>query len=201
MGEKMKLDYREEKIQKDFPQAEIVNLEIGDIVDGQLCIERKSIGDFLASIIDRRLFNQALNMKQFKFPIIIVEGDYRNISEHIYFADKKISMEQVRGAIASIFIKYGIPILFCSTRNNFIEMVNLLIIKSKEECNNIIIEPPVCKAHANPKLQILLQIPKIGQGKAKKILDHYGTFENLKTMERPKGVSQKDIDTILEILK
>ena len=63
------------------------------------------------------------------------------------------------------------------------------------------IEQPVCKAHANPKLQVLLQVPKIGQGKAKKILDHYGTFENLKTMDRPKGVSETDINNILEILK
>lgn len=198
----MKLDYREEKIKKDFPQAEICNLEVGDIVDGQLCIERKSIGDFLSSIIDRRLFNQALNMQSnFKFPIIMVEGDFRNISENIYFANRKISMENVRGAIASIYVKYGVPILFCSTRNNFVEMVNLLVTKSKEECNGIIIEPTICKTHANPRLQILMCIPKIGQGKAKKILDHYGNFENLKTMERPKGVSETDINNILEILK
>lgn len=198
----MKLDYREEKIQKDFPQAEICNLEIGDITEGQLCIERKSIGDFLASIIDRRLFNQALNMRaNFKFPIILVEGDYRNISEHIHFANSRITMANVRGAIASIYVKYGVPILFCSGRNNFIEMVNLLITKSKEECDGVIIEPTVCKSGANPKLQVLLQVPKIGPGKAKKILEYYGEFSNLTKMDRPKGISEADIKNILEVLK
>jgi ERCC4-type nuclease len=198
----MKIDYREKKIINDFPQAEVCNLEIGDIIEGQLCIERKTIGDFLSSIIDRRLFNQSIQMKEnFKFPIILVEGDLRNISEHIYFTHKKISIENVRGAIASIYVKYNVPILFCSTKNNFIELVNLLIEKSKEECNGIIIEPPISKTKANPKLQVLLQVSKIGLSKAKKILDHYGNFENLKIMDRPKGVSETDIKNILEVLR
>lgn len=198
----MKIDYREHKILKDFPEAEICNLEVGDIIDGDLCIERKTGEDFLASLKDRRIFNQAINLRQnYKCPIIIVENDLNGISKMIAFKNIGISMDQVRGATASLYAKYGIPVLFCSTHYHFMDLVQRLLIKSKESCNMEVFTPAIKKTINDPKLQVLLQIPGIGETKAKKILNHYRQFSNLGVMERPMGVSEKDIEQIKEVLK
>ncbi len=199
----MKIDYREHKILKDFPDAEVCNLEIGDIVDGDLCIERKTGEDFLASLKDRRIFNQAINMRQnYKYPIIIVENDLVGISKLLTFGKNiGVSMEQVRGATASLYVKYGIPVLFCSTHHHFMDLVSRLLTKSKEDCNDKVFTPAIKKSINDPKLQVLLQIPGIGETKAKKILDHYGLFSNIGVMERPVGVREKDIENIKEVLK
>jgi len=204
MDEKMIIDYREEKIKKYFPTATIENLLVGDIVEDGFCIERKSAQDFLSSILNHHIFNQALNIYD-NYPgrcVIIVESDLKSLPDIIYFSKiPNITIEGVRGAIASLYVKYHVPVLFASTRNGFVEMVNKLLEKNKENEDTLIYDPPISKSKSNPKLQILLQVPKIGLKKAKKILDHYATFENLKIMERPKGVSQSDIDNILEVLR
>ena len=199
----MKIDYREEKIFKNFPDAEIVNLEIGDIIEGTVCIERKSAGDFLSSVKDHRIFNQAINMRtNFEHCAILVESDLDKLSKLIFFGDYKMSMEQVRGAISSLYIKYKVPVLFTSTRKNFVELVNLCITKSTEEFNPLVYTPAMSKKNiGDPKLQVLLQIPGIGPTKAKRILDHYGEFGNINIMERPKGVSDKDLENIKTTLK
>ncbi len=201
----MEIDYREKSIAKYWKDAIIKNLPIGDIVENGYCIERKSAQDFLSSILDHRIFNQAINMKN-NYPgkcVIIVESDLKSLPNEIYFGHiPNITIEGVRGAVASLYTKYQVPVLFASTRNGFVEMVNKLLEKNNECGEELtIIEPVISKRKSDPKLQILMQIPKIGSGKAKKILDHYGEFGNIGKMERPKGVSENDINTILEILK
>lgn len=141
-------------------------------------------------------------MKQnYKNSVIIVESDLEKLANTIYFTKLNMTMEQTRGAVASLYAKYEVPVLFASTRNNFVELVNKISEKSGEDKNLQVFEPPVKKTGANPKLQILLQVPHIGFKKAKKILDYYGTFSNFDKMERPVGISEKDIQNILEVLK
>src|SRR6056297_3478090 len=54
----------------------VVNGQITDyILDSQCGIERKTVNDFLTSIIDKRIFNQALILKNnFRKPLILLEG-------------------------------------------------------------------------------------------------------------------------------
>ena len=208
MGEEMKIDYREKAIISYWPKAEVCELPIGDIIsdDGKFCIERKSDTDFLNSIMTHHIFNQSISMYD-TYPgkcIILVEGDLKTLPQTAFFNKYRINAEGIRGAIASLYTKYHVPVLLASTRNGFVEMTNKILEKYYESLGGdelIFIEQPTCKARANPKLQILLQIPKIGKTKALKILAHYGEFSNINKMEKPKGVSQKELDIILEILK
>ncbi len=205
MGEKVKLDYREECLFKYWKDATIENLPIGDIIENGYCIERKSAQDFLSSILDRRIFNQSINMAD-NYPgkcVIIVEGDLKSLSDTIHFSGiQNITIEGVRGAIASLYTKYHVPVLLVSNRHGFVEMTNKLLEKNKE-CNEelTIIEPPILKRKVDPKLQILMQVPHVGFKKAQIILGHYALFSNIGKIDRPKGISQKDVDTILEVLK
>lgn len=82
-------------------------LEVGDyILSERVCAERKSAGDFLASVIDQRLFTQLKDLKNsFEKPILVIEG--RDL-----YTQRNVHPNAIRGALASIAIDYAIPILW-----------------------------------------------------------------------------------------
>jgi ERCC4-related helicase len=85
------------------------NLEVGDfILSDDVAAEKKEVNDFVASLLDRRLFNQAIEMKRnFDKPLFIIEG---NLDE--LYASRNVDSNAIRSAMISLLIDYGIPILF-----------------------------------------------------------------------------------------
>jgi len=66
-------------------------------------IERKTIPDFLNSIIDKRLVNQLISLKEnFNYPILIIEGE-----ENI-FALRNFHPNSIRGMISSIALDFQV---------------------------------------------------------------------------------------------
>lgn len=69
-------------------------------------IERKTLNDFLNSIIDKRILQQLIYLKEnFNVPILIIEG-----RENIYMI-RKFHPNAIRGMLASIAIDFQVPIL------------------------------------------------------------------------------------------
>jgi len=197
----MKIDYREKKLQKYFPDAEIVNLPVGDLVYREVCIERKAIGDFISSIIDRRLFNQAINMREnYNYPFILVEGDLKQISQHLFFTKSRIKISHVIGATCSLLTKHQVPVIFCSGTKYMVDIIKKIIEKYDQNDDKKIIVKPT-KRDVDPRMQVLMSIKGIGVEKASKILKFYGSIGNINMESIPERVSKKDIQRILEVLK
>lgn len=85
-------DYREEEIieilKRMGVRINIVNLQVGDFVVGEFGIERKSFKDFVSSVIDSRIFEQAkMLVNTYSKRVIIVEGVecLERINENSYF--------------------------------------------------------------------------------------------------------------------
>ncbi|MCK4714853.1 MAG: hypothetical protein KAT35_04710, partial [Candidatus Aenigmarchaeota archaeon] len=99
-----------------------IRLEVGDyIVSKRVCVERKTVSDFVNSMIDKRLFQQAKDLsEQFEKPIIIVEG-----AEDI-FSQRNVHPNAIRGAIASLIIDFGIPILQTNDGEDTAHMIHYL---------------------------------------------------------------------------
>jgi len=82
-------------------------LKLGDYVTKQCIIERKTVQDFEQSIIDGRLFTQVEELaKCQRYPFIIVTGKL-NL--------RRLTIDTFYGAIASVYVRYGIPILYVET--------------------------------------------------------------------------------------
>lgn len=87
-------------------ETEVCELEIGDyLFDNQVCYEFKTVSDFVASIQNGKVFNQAINMAEtYPYNFVIIQGDdharakaismSRNYHEITYFG--------YLGAIASL---------------------------------------------------------------------------------------------------
>jgi ERCC4-type nuclease len=85
---------------------EFKTLKVGDyVVADEVAIERKTFDDFATSILDRRLFEQARALRDaYSRPLLLLEGRgplKRGISE-----------EALRGAIVSVVLDLGIPLLW-----------------------------------------------------------------------------------------
>jgi|TARA_B100002003_G_C14030775_1_gene496873 Fanconi anemia group M protein len=86
-------------------------------------IEKKTINDFLNSIIDKRIISQLIEMKRhFDLQLLIIEG-----TDNIYEI-RNFHPNSIRGMLASIAIDFQTPILH--TRNHR-DTANLLSIIAK----------------------------------------------------------------------
>ena len=86
--------------------VEICNLEIGDyIFDHQVVFEFKTTADFVASIQDNRVFNEAINQAEnFDYHFVIIQGDDHQRAKAIAMSRnyQEVNYFQYLGAIASL---------------------------------------------------------------------------------------------------
>ncbi len=138
-------------------------------------IEKKTINDFLNSIIDKRLINQVINLKKnFDIPLLVIEG-----TENIYEL-RNFHPNSIRGMLASIAIDFQTPILY--TRNIH-DTANLLAIIAKR------LEKPRSLASLLKKRKsqtvkqrqefLIETLPGIGPQTSKNLLKNFGTIKNL----------------------
>lgn len=103
-------------------------LDIGDyVLSDRLAVERKTAEDFLQSIIDKRLLRQVLRLRQsYERPVIILEG------EGIY-SKRSIHPNAVRGALASIVVDFGVPIIFSRDEKETAALIAAMLRREKAE--------------------------------------------------------------------
>ncbi|MFX1530076.1 MAG: ERCC4 domain-containing protein, partial [Promethearchaeota archaeon] len=112
------IDHRENKLKalldkrKEQMSYESQQLDIADIViSNEVAIERKEGFDFVSSIMDNRLFEQLLRLKEtYQYPILIIEG----LNDEV-FENTGMKISSIYGALAYISYKLGISVI--PTRN------------------------------------------------------------------------------------
>jgi len=196
-------DFREKEVIKHLKKlGAVVNeqsLEIGDFVCSEkVVIERKAHSDFISSIIDGRIFEQAKNLKEnFEKPIIIIEGySFHNINENV-----------LKATIASLILDFGISLL--STRNPSDTAKTIFWLAKREQLERR--ASVGIKVGKKPKemrrLQefIVASIPNISSTLAKRLLKKFGSVEKIFTAEedelkKVEGIGEKLAKKIRKIL-
>ncbi|HAM72372.1 MAG TPA: nuclease [Verrucomicrobiales bacterium] len=85
----------------------VERLGLGDyLVGGTLLVERKSARDFIASLIDGRLFSQAARLARHTGPsCLLLEGSGRELSS------QGVSREAIQGALITLGLVFHLPVL------------------------------------------------------------------------------------------
>ena len=97
------LDKRKETITYDSEQLDIADIVISE----EIAIERKEGFDFVSSIMDNRLFEQLIRLKDtYQTPIIILEGLNDNVFENV-----GMKHSSIYGALAFISYKLGVSVI------------------------------------------------------------------------------------------
>jgi Fanconi anemia group M protein len=166
-------------ILKKYCEVREKQLATGDyVLSDRVCAERKSSQDFVQSVIDKRLFRQIGDLKaNFEKPVLIIEGG-NPLDSGI-----NIHPNALRGAMASIAIDYAVPIIWTASQMDTAHQ--LLAIAKREQIDekrSIGIRNKK-KFRSTDELQefLVAGIPKISTEKARRLLKHFKTPENIFT--------------------
>ncbi|MCW8966748.1 MAG: helix-hairpin-helix domain-containing protein [Candidatus Pacearchaeota archaeon] len=203
---KIIIDYREKNslvvsslIKLGF-QPEIKELKVADYIFNNIAIERKTVSDLYSSIIDKRIFNQIEELKQYQNRLIIIEG-LENKELYNDHQKQGINANAIRGILLSITLKHKTPVIF--TKNSFDTAKFIEVLSKKKQT-----EPSlnVTKKNLTKKEQmqfILESFQGIGPKNARKLLVEFETLKNIfnaKPEELQKILGKKsEIFDLLEI--
>ena len=149
----------------------IQTLNIGDYIIVDVAIERKTLNDFISSMISKRLVEQLQNLKQFPGQILILEGEEKRINLH---------PNAIRGMLLSIILDFKIPLVYSK---NSEETADFLILLDKKQNKPPTAISLVAKRTANSikgQQQIILEnFPGIGPSTAKKLLENFRSLKRI----------------------
>ena len=155
--------------------TKIQTMIVGDYqVSDDVVIERKTAKDFVDSIVDKRLFKQATQLREeFKKPIIILEGN------DLY--NGYINPNAIRGTIASIALDFAISIIPTRDSQDTAAMIKRIAVREqKGEKTPISIRTDKKPVNIwEQQIFIVESLPNIGPVHAKKLLEHFGSVENI----------------------
>ena len=181
----------------DFLRVKQTQLPVGDfLVSEEVCIERKAAPDFLASIKNGRVFEQAQAMKdQFAKPLILIEGTTSELYEL-----GGIHPNAVRGAISALATDYSVPSIFTSDVNDTAAFIAVLAKREQITNGKTVRLRGEKRAFNTAQTQqfIVESLPGIGPTHAKNLLREFGSVERVfrageKSLNRvPKIATRKE---------
>ncbi|HVC58434.1 MAG TPA: ERCC4 domain-containing protein [Candidatus Acidoferrales bacterium] len=162
-------------------------LPVGDYaISERVCIERKTISDFESSMMSGRLFEQIARLREaYAFPILILEGEYEEF---------RLKSKVINGAIASLYIDYGINVMHSHGEKNTAEMISSL---AKHESQGRPSEPSAkggFKSLTQRDFQehVVGNLPGVGPKLAKALLKRFGSV---------RGIADAEIEELTEVEK
>lgn len=171
-------------------------LGIGDYIIKDVIIERKTVSDFLGSMINKRLIRQIQNLQQYKNKLLIIEG---TDEQELYHTESTIHENAIRGFLLSISLVHKIPIIFTKDYEDTAKFLHVLARKPARERELGINDKPKPRNKKEQLQYILEGFPGIGPKTAKKLLKEFKTLKNI--INTPIEQLQKLIGKKSEIFK
>ncbi|AXV37679.1 MAG: Hef nuclease [Methanobacterium sp. BRmetb2] len=179
----------------------IKSLAVADYqVSDEVAIERKTAKDFVSSIIDKRLYKQAKELvENFNKPLIILEGD------DLYSGF--IHPNAIRGALASVTVDFGIPIIPTRSQEDTAAMIFRIALREQMH------ERPEIQIRTEKKpltiweqqLYIIESLPNVGPVTAKKLMEEFGSVTEIicaseEELKKVEGIGKKIARQIRNVL-
>lgn len=150
-------------------------LQVGDyILSDRVCVERKTYDDFIYSIMDKRLFSQLKDLSDsFEKPILLIEGK----------RETSIGMHEnaIRGALASVAVDYGIPIIWTHDMSDTAAMLYWIAKREQiDEERSTSIRGKRSKMDLRDFQEFIVSgLPKVDRKTARKLLRNFGSVEKV----------------------
>ncbi len=208
-------------------KIEFKNLKVADYLVNDIAIERKTVSDFISSMINRRLLKQLEELQQYKNKLLIIEGtDEQELYTDSEEKDSRFHRKQletahshqegkskktvgcfqvhpnsIRGFLLSILIKHKIPIIFTKDYEDSAKFISIL---SKRKHKELSLNVSKKSLNKKEQLQFILEsFPGIGPKTARKLLEKFKTIKNIinAPQEELKEVLGKKSDIIKELIE
>jgi len=213
---KIIIDHREDKnlvkeLIKEGLSIEKKQLEIADIViqtknlqnkEQTVGIERKTTNDLLNSIIDKRLLNQLMILKEnFDVPLLIMEGE-----SNIYKL-RNFHPNSIRGMISTIAIDFQIPIIHTQNHRDTAKYISLISKRLEKTRKPLSLLPKRKPLTPEEKQQYVLEsFPGIGPTIAGSIRKKFSSIKDfinatekeMQKVEKLGKIKSKEIKRLVE---
>jgi Fanconi anemia group M protein len=183
-------------------KVEVKSLDVGDfILSNEIVIERKTVEDFIRSVMDGRLFKQIIAMKDaYKRPIMILQGELKDvigIGESAFF-----------GALASIVSDFQVPIIMSHDEEEASKIIYHIARREQMEIKKEVRVREGKKPSSMDEIQryIVSGIPGVDAIIADRLLKELGTVEKVFTsnedeLKKVKSIGDKLARRIRELSK
>lgn len=175
-------------------EVEFKQLPTADYLVGEIAVERKTISDFISSMINKRIFFQLKSLKQYDRCLFIIES-YQDLD----LSESSLNENAIRGLILSISLENKIPIIFTKDPKDTALYLSLITKKKKSEFSL----RAKLSLSDDDRLQFILEgFPSIGPITAKKLLEKYKTIKNIINVpeEEIKILLGKKAEKFLELI-
>lgn len=176
---RIEIDHREKNslvpslLMKEGFEIEWKQLPVADYIVNGVAIERKSVSDLKGSIINKRIISQLLELKQYPFGILIVEGI---VDENVYSGG--IHENAFRGFLLSVALDFRVPIIFTHDAEDTAKYISVLA-RKKEKGETGIRATKILLTNEEQAQFILEGFPNVGAVKAKKLIEKFGSLKNI----------------------
>lgn len=148
---------------------EFSQLPVADYLVGNMAIERKSLPDFVSSMISKRLESQLPELKQYPECLLMIEGNICDAE----FQNKNA----LRGFLLSIALKHRVPIIFTQDTEETAVYIALL---AKKQSHVPSIRASKIPFTREEQIQFILEgFPHIGPKTAKKLIKKFSSIKGI----------------------
>ena len=171
------------------------------IASDRVCIEKKSVQDFIQSITDKRLFQQLKAIKDnFEKPILIIEGE-----ESLYGI---LQPNIIRGALAAITVDMSIPIIWTRDMADTAGVVYWIARREQllEKREIVLRNKKVPKTIEEKQEYLVSSLPDISVVRAKALLKHFKSPINVfnateEELRKVKGIGKGIAEKVKKVLE
>ncbi len=206
--EKIIIDYQERnslvsgELEKLGLKTEFTRLKVADYMVKGIAIERKTVSDFISSMINKRLIKQLKELQQYENRLLLIEGieEQELYSEEFAKTKTGIHPNAIRGFLLSILLNYKTPILFTK---DFADTARFIKILSKKQKKELPLNINKKTLNTQERIQFILEgFPGIGPKTARKLLNEFKTLQNIinASEEELKEVVGKKSEPLIKII-
>lgn len=150
------------------------SLEIGDfLLSDKVVIEFKTVKDFVDSIIDGRLLQQARELTKYLKPMIVIEG------QEDIFGQRNIHANAIRGMLVALSMSFRIPVIFTRDAQDTKEFIKLIVKREQDGGKDFQMHSAKPVSLKEQQEFIISALPNIGSTLAKPILKQFGSVKNV----------------------
>ena len=183
-------------------KVRLAQLESADyVVAGKVAVELKKVDDFVSSMLDGRLLGQVKELRsKFEKSVLIVEGE-----EDIYSV-RRVHANAIRGALASIVLGFGVPVLYTKDANDTAALLAVMAKREQQSSGRVAsLHSSKPQGVRNQQEFIVNSFPSVGPSVAQKLLLHFGSVEKIvqaseKELLEVSGVGKTIVSRIREVL-
>lgn len=198
---------RKKKAEEIFDKVEIKQLEYGDYVCGNCGVEFKTVDDFIGSVKSKRIFKQAIGLKDnYQNHYIIVYGDMSEAIEKTMYIGHYFGVNQYLGSLASLVQITNV--LQVKNLSQAFKLTKFLFDKCNDGRNRDIAISNEQKKEKNKIISVLMLIGSVNSKRAETMVKelNINTMEDLINIDpnqilKLKGFGEKTVNSITKWLK